>query len=264
MGVVTRRLAREHRVRLPLVVLFAGLWGFLLVALFATSDAQTQSLQNQPANLSAAFRIAGLDPLAAWVSLGQVHPLFLLACGLFAIGLGIRSVAGELEAGTLELTLARPIRRPAYLAAHVALLVPGALAVAGAYAVGSVVADRVFDPPGEPLAPGRMAAAAVLAALLVLALGGIALLASAMHSERGRALGWAIGGVVAMYATSFLFPLWDPLRPLARLSLFWYFSPGPTIQRGEVLWGDALVLAAIAAASISAAFWRFARRDLAT
>ena len=98
----------------------------------------------------------------------------------------------------------------------------------------------------------------------MLALGGIALLASAFHSERGRALGWAIGVVVAMYALSVLCPLWDPIEPFARLSVFWYFSPGPTIQRGDVLWGDALVLAGIAAGSLSAAFWRFARRDVAT
>jgi ABC-2 type transport system permease protein len=261
--VVLARLVREQRVRLPLVVAFAGAWGFLLVALFATADAETQSLQNQPANLASAFRLAGLDPLAAWVSLGQVHPLFLLACGLLAIGLGVRAVAGELEAGTLELTLARPLRRSTYLAAHVALLVPGALAITVAYAAGAVVADRAFDPPGDDLHPGRMAAAALLATLLVLCLGGIALLASAWHSERGRALGWAIGVTVAMYAVSFLFPLWEPLRPLARLSLFWYFSPGPTIQEGRLLGGDALVLAAIAAATISAAFWRFGRRDLA-
>jgi ABC-2 type transport system permease protein len=263
MTAVLRRLLREQRVRLPLVVLFAALWGFLLVALFATSDAQTQSFQNQPGSFTAAFRIVGLDPLAAWVSIGQVHPLFGLACGLFAMGVGVRAIAGELEAGTLELTLARPIRRTSYLAAHVALLVPGAVVLAAAYALGCVVADRIFDPPGEPLAIGRMAAAALLATALVLALGGIALLVSALHSERGRALGWAIGIVVAMYAASFLFPLWDPLRPLARLSLFWYFSPGPTIQRGEVLWGDALVLALIAAATVSAAFWWFGRRDLA-
>jgi ABC-2 type transport system permease protein len=263
MTVVLRRLAREQRVRLPLVVLFAALWGFLLVALFATSDAQTQSLQNQPANLTAAFRLVGLDPLAAWVSLGQVHPLFLLACGLFAIGLGVRAVAGELEAGTLELTLVRPLRRSTYLAAHLALLLPGAVAITTAYAAGAVVADRAFDPPGEPLQPARMVAAAGLATVLVLALGGVALLASAVHSERGRALGWAIGVVVAMYAASFLFPLWRPLEPLARISIFWYFSPGPTIQKGDVLVGDLLLLAGIAAAAISAAFWQFARRDLA-
>ena len=261
--VVLRRLAREQRVRLPLVVLFAGLWGFLLVALFATSDSATQSLSNQPGNLTAAFRLVGLDPLAAWVTLGQAHPLFLLACGLFAIGLGVRAIAGELEAGTLELTLSRPLRRSTYLAAHVLLLAPGALLIALAYAAGTTIADRAFDPPGDALQPQRMLAAALLAAILVLALGGIALLASAFHSERGRALGWAIGSVVAMYALSVLCPLWDPIEPFARLSVFWYFSPGPTIQQGDVLWGDALVLAGIAAGSLSAAFWRFARRDLA-
>ena len=244
------------------MVLFAGLWGFLLVALFATADSQTQSLQNQPANLTAAFRLAGLDPLAAWVSLGQVHPLFLLACGLFAIGLGVRSVAGELEAGTLELTLVRPLRRSTYLAAHVALLVPGALAITGAYALGAVVADRAFDPPGDPLAPGphgrrgadRDAGAGPRrgrAARLVLALGARA--SPRLGHRRGG------GDVRRELPVPALGAAAAPRPALGLLVLL----AGPTIQEGRVLVGDLVVLAAVAAGTISAAFWRFGRRDLA-
>ena len=262
--VVLGRLAREQRVRLPLVVLFAGLWGFLLVALFATSDSETQSLSNQPGNLTAAFRLVGLDPLAAWVTLGQAHPLFLLACGLFAIGLGVRAIAGELEAGTLELTLSRPLRRSTYLAAHVLLLAPGALLIALAYATGTMIADRAFDPPGDALQPLRMVAAALLAAILVLALGGIALLASAFHSERGRALGWADrrrrGDV-------------RPQRPVPAVGARSSRSPGCRCSgtsrparrssRATSSGGTRSCSRASPPGTISAAFWRFARRDVA-
>jgi ABC-2 type transport system permease protein len=175
----------------------------------------------------------------------------------------VRAIAGELEAGTLELSLTRPVSRLRYLAAHVVLLVPGCLALTCAYAVGVLAADRVLDPPGRMLLVSRLLVAAVESGLLVLAVGGVALLVSALSSERGRALAWALGVVIVMYAGDFLFALWSPLEPLTRLTLFRYFTPGPAIQHGQVSWSDSAVLAAVAAATLGAAAWRFARRDLA-
>jgi ABC-type transport system involved in multi-copper enzyme maturation permease subunit len=261
MVVVLRRLLWEHRVRLPLLVVLVTAWGFLLVTVYAESDAQTRTA-GLTGNAAAALRILGLDPLAAWVALGQTHPIFLVATLTFAVGLTVRAIAGELEAGTLELQLARPVSRLRYLAAHVVLLVPGCLLLTCAYAAGTVAADRALQPPGRTLLVGRMLVAAGESALLVLAVGAVALLVSALASERGRALAWALGIAIVMYAGNFLFSLWSPLRPLARLTLFWYFTPGPAIQQGRVSWADSGVLAAVAVAALAAAAWRFARRDI--
>jgi ABC-2 type transport system permease protein len=256
-----RRLVWEHRIRLPLIVLLVGLWGFGLVALFSVSDEQTRT-SGLDGNIATAFRLARLDPLAAWTAIGQTHPIFLVSALLFVIGLGVRAVAGELEAGSLDLTLARPIGRRRYLATHVALLAPGAAAIVIAYALGAVVADRLFDPPGDPLVVGRMLLAAGESWLLLMAIGAVALVVSAAMSERGRALAVAVGIVLAMYVANFLFALWSPLRPFTRVSLFWYFTPGPAIQEGTVSTRDSIVLAACAAAGIVAAIVWFARRDL--
>lgn len=261
MPVVLRRLVWEHRVRLPLLLVLVTAWGFLLVTVYAESDAQTRTA-GLTGTAAAALRILGLDPLAAWVALGQTHPIFLVSTLTFAVGLTVRAIAGELEAGTLELQLARPVSRLRYLAAHVVLLVPGCMLLTGAYAVGAVAADRVLDPPGRTLAPGRMLEAAVESALLVLAVGAVSLLVSALASERGRALSFALGIAIVMYAGNFLFALWSPLHPLARLTLYWYFTPGPAIQEGRISWGDDAVLAAVVVAALAAAAWRFERRDL--
>jgi ABC-2 type transport system permease protein len=260
-GALVRRLVWELRVRFPLIALLVVLWGFALVALFSTADDQTRSA-GLDGNISIAFRLAGLDPLAAWTVLGQTHPILLVASFLFIIGLGVRSVAGELESGSLDLALARPISRNRYLASHVAVLAPGTAVLALAYAAGAVIADRVFDPPGQTLAPDRMLAAAFQAWLLFLAIGALALLVSTLSSERGRALSVAIGITLAMYVGNFLFALWEPLRFLTRVTLFWYFTPGPTIQSGDVSWGNCAVLAGFITLALAAAFTIFDRRDL--
>jgi ABC-2 type transport system permease protein len=259
--VIARRLIAEHRVRLPLILLGVLVFGFVLVGVFAAADANTRA-SSVTGNAAIAFRLLGLDPLAAWVSLGQVHPIFLVLSALFAVSVGVRSVAGELEAGTLELTMARPLSRGRYLGTHLALLVPGCALVALAYAIGALAGDRTFDAPGAPLQPSRMLLAALESALLLLAIGTLAVLVSAYSSERGRALSWVLGITIGMYAANFLLVLWEPTRDLARLTFFWYFSPGATIQRGDVDWGDVAVLAGWSVAASAVAIWHFQRRDL--
>ena len=173
--------------------LFAGLWGFLLVALFATSDAQTQSLSNQPGNLTVGLPAGGPRP-AGGLGLARpgpsAVPARLRACS--RSGSACAAIAGELEAGTLELTLARPLRRSTYLAAHVLLLAPGALLIARRLRDGDDDRRPRLRPARRARCSAlRMLAAALLAACLVLALGGIALLASALplRARAGAGLG---------------------------------------------------------------------------
>ena len=97
-GPLISRLIREQRIRLPLEILLIGAWGFLLVAVFATSDVFTKQLEAQAEQFGGLLDLVGLDPLAQWASIGFQHPIFLLGGGLFAVGLGIRAIAGELEA----------------------------------------------------------------------------------------------------------------------------------------------------------------------
>ena len=158
--------------------------------------------------------------------------------------------------------MARPVSRRRYLGTHLALLVPGCALVALAYALGALAGDRTFDAPGAPLQLSRMLLAALESALLLLAIGTLAVLVSAYSSERGRALSWVLGISIGMYAGNFLLVLWEPTRDLARLTFFWYFSPGATIQRGDVAWGDAAVLAGWSVAASAVAIWHFQRRDL--
>jgi ABC-2 type transport system permease protein len=258
---VVRRILWEQRVRLPLLFAFAFLWGFLMVWIYDLTPAPQRQLG--PQQLQAALRILNVDPLSAWVGLGQSHPLFLAAAAVFLIGGGVRAIAGELEGGTLELVLTRPLSRPRYLAAHVAVLVPGALVFAAAYAGGAYLSFGLFDPSPGQLSAGPLVRMALLTTLLLLALGGYALLCSAFASERARALAWALGITIAMYAWGVLAPLAEVLKPFARLSLWWWYSPSAVLQGGPFPWGDAAVLLLVALCTATAAFLVFQRRDLA-
>ena len=135
-----------------------------------------------------ALRLLGIDALAAWVTVGQEHPLFLGASTLFLVGGGVRAIAGELEGGDVELALARPVSRVRYLLSWIAALVPGAAAIALAYSLGCIAAWELFQPSSGHLYPANMLESSVYTMLLLAAIAGASLLASSLSSERGRAL----------------------------------------------------------------------------
>jgi ABC-2 type transport system permease protein len=259
--VVWRRILWEQRVRLPLILAFAFAWGFLLVTLFGHLSPQERNLG--PQEVQIALRLLGIDALAAWVTVGQQHPLFLGAATLFLVGGGVRAIAGELEGGTLELVLTRPVSRARYLVSWIAVLIPGAGAIALAYSLGCILAWELFHPSGGHIHPCHMLESAVYTMLLLSAIAGVSLLASSFSSERGRALSWAAGLVIGSYAWNFLLSLVSALRPFARLSPWWYYAPGELIDRGTVPWLDGAVLLAIALATGGLALAVFVRRDLA-
>ena len=181
------RLVREQRVRLPLEVLLIGLWGFLLVAVFATSEVFTKQLEAQAKQFGGLLDLVGLDPLAQWASIGFQHPIFLLGGGLFAVGLSVRAIAGELEAGSLALALSRPLARRTWFLSHLVVLIVGCLIIGEAYALGCLLAVALTDPMGH-LESVSMLLAGLQSALLLLSLVGIGFVISAFSSERGRAL----------------------------------------------------------------------------
>ena len=134
--------------------------------------------------------------------------------------------------------------------------------IALAYATGTLLGDHVFDAPGAPLVAGRLLLAALQSALLLLAVGVLAVLVSALTSERGRALSWVLGITIGMYAANFLLVAVgaDPRPRPAHLLLV--ISPGGTIQTGDVPWGNVAVLAGWSIAASGAAIAHFRRRDL--
>ncbi len=257
-----QRLVYEQRYRFALELLLIGAWGFLLVALFATSDTFSRMLDQQAQLLGPMLALTGLDPLAQWASIGVQHPIFLLGGGMFAIGLGVRAIAGELEDGSLALALSRPISRRAWFLSHVAVLVPGSILLGLIYGVGCLLAAVLTSPRGH-LDPVSLVVAGAEAGLLLLSFGAMALMFSAFASERGRALTWSVGTLIVMYAVSYLLPLWSVAESAAKLTPFGWFAPGPIIQHGEIPWSDLIALVSFSLVPLCVAGWRLQRRDLA-
>jgi ABC-2 type transport system permease protein len=196
------------------------------------------------------------------------HPFILLLISMWAIGRGSAAVAAEVERGTMDLILSRPVARWTYLASAVCVAIAGLAVLAGSLLAGATIAVR-YNFLQEPPSPWTLLRPAVNLAALGLPIYGYTLLASALDHVRWRAS--SIGSVLTLagfiaYVVS-LFPVFAEMRwkPwLERVSIFKAYNPVALVTGGESYGFHLAILSGIGAASIALAFLAFAVRDVPT
>jgi ABC-2 type transport system permease protein len=179
---------------------------------------------------------------------------------IFAIGAGARSVAGEEEAGTLDLLLSTPVGRRQVLSTK-ALTIVGTTAVLGVVAAATIVlVGPVFDLT-VPVAD--VIVACLMLALLGLAFGGVAFAVGASTGRRTAGNVVAGGLAIVAFIVNAVGPAVDWLRPFRPLSPFrWYQDPSALTSGLQLR--NVLVLTGIAVVSYAVAWVTFDRRDLAS
>jgi ABC-2 type transport system permease protein len=190
----------------------------------------------------------------------ELFPLILpaLLAG-FAVALCSGFTAGEESRGTIDVLLSYPVPRWRMVLEKMAALVI-ALAVASAVMLIGIEVGAVSS--NSPVDLDKVAAGLVLASLLSLAFGAMALALAAWSGNRGASAGIPIGLMVVMYLVQTLSPQVESLRAINPLSLFHYYLGHNALKNGLDL-GDTLVLAGVAAAFLVASLVLFERRDLA-
>jgi ABC-2 type transport system permease protein len=196
------------------------------------------------------------------------HPFILLLVSMWAIGRGSAAVAAEVERGTMDLILSRPVARWSYLTSQVVVALVGlALLCLGLLAGASIgLHYNVFREPPEPRA---LVQPALNLAALGLPIYGYTLLASAIDQVKWRptSIGsvLTLGGFIA-YVISMIPVLqnmtWKPW--LERISIFKAYNPVELVTTGESLSFHVGILAGIGAACIAVAYAAFAMRDVPT
>ena len=140
-----------------IVVLAAGFGLFELVVglSYASVDqnAIRQLVDALPPALRALAGSADISTPTGYAGSGYLHPVALALPAAAAISMAA-APARDVEDGTAELILSRPIQPPRWLAAHALAMATGlAAVVAGGY-LGGLVASEVVDDLA-PVNPGR-------------------------------------------------------------------------------------------------------------
>ncbi len=184
-----------------------------------------------------------------------VVPLLLL---IAAVGTGARVIAGEEEAGTLDILLANPITRTRLALAKLAVVGVEVAFLATMLWIALWASAAAFDLGVSGI---HLLAAVAGAALLALAFGAMATTVGAATGRRSIAITSCAAIALASYLINALSPLVGAIDRLRWLSPWYHYATADPLRHGLDL-GHALVLAAITIALAVALPILFERRDL--
>ncbi|MFA6587955.1 MAG: ABC transporter permease subunit [Patescibacteria group bacterium] len=204
------------------------------------------------------FSISHLENFLSIEHFSLIWPLMLI---LLVTAFAANAIAAEVEKGTIELTLARPVSRLSvfwgkYLAGIIALLVFVALSIFSiAPLAGIHQVSYTFS---------HFVTMAVLGALFGWAIFSCGMMFSAFVSDKSK-VGMYIGAVlIVMYVLNIISGLKESFQNLQYFSLFHYFTSEAALVNNNLPTNSVLVFVGVAIVCTLLAAWRFAKRDIAT
>lgn len=267
IGPLTRRLLGRGLV--GMAMLLFGIMVFQFVNPFiADSLGGTEGLERLIEQLPPAMQtLAQMSPefvaltgLAGYLSRGYDHPVFMILLLSAVVGFVGRSIAGEVDSGTLALGLSRPISRLQLYAARVLALVVLAVTFGAAGPLAMWIGLQVAQPAGT-VRTGQLVALALMVMLFSWSIGGLTIVVSSLSSSTGRVVSWATGYLVIAYFVDIFAELWSILEPLRPLSLFFWYDTSAAMVDARVPPASAAVLGGIGLVAIVAGWLVFRQRD---
>lgn len=273
MSAVFAMSGRLLRQGLPgLVALLAGiaLLEFvqpLVIASFGGASGLDAIMNRIPPALQVFVRarpeFLAMSGLAGYLSLGFNHPLFLVLAGAAVVGFAARSLAGEMDRGTIQIPLSRAISRPAVYASRILAGILICLLVSLIGPLGTIAGMLYARPNGE-FAYANLTSVFLSTFALLWAIGGVSLCGSAIASAAGRVVGWALGILVFSYFVDYFASVWRPLQAVTFLSMFNYYDPASALVSGEPNARHLAILLTLGAVAALLGLVAFTRRDLPT
>jgi len=255
--------------RYVLIGSFALLCGFQLVIVGQAAEIERTQSFGRMAELLPGFLQRGLGSRAlllatfkGTVAFGYFHPVVCLLVSVIAIYL-MTEPAHEVEAGLVDLELARAVPRHRLLTRSIVLTAASIAAAVLFMALGTWAGGRAFT-DGHLDLPSAAARVRLLVHLAGVAacFGSFGLLMAVWSRRWVTAFTTAALVTVVTYLIDFLAIGWRPMRAVAWISPFHYYpalsilyGDAPTARNLTVLYSTAIVLTVLAC-------WRWQKRDL--
>ncbi|MFG2918898.1 ABC transporter permease subunit [Kitasatospora sp. NPDC048298] len=273
-GTVNRRLPLVwlalHRRRRMLLSLLFGMVVFETLIVVIAGTVPTSDLFGERRTPPGAFKAFsgsnGDISIASYPGLlgaGLTHP-FWIALQLTVIGsLGAAAVAADVESGTIELLMTRPVSRRRLLAERAGALIAATVLLNAAATLTLAIGVAASPKLRAAVPESAVFTAGLLGCALAFCLTGPVLAVSAMSRRRAHVIGAAVAFGAVGFALNFVALAWSPARSLRYLSPFHYYAPGDVLGHGGVPWAAFGVLLGVGLLGLAAAFVLLERRDLA-
>jgi len=175
------------------------------------------------------------------------------------VSLAAAGIAGEVEKGTAEIMLARPVSRRNIFAGRY---------LAGAFTLSVFTVFSVFGivPLAELHSIDYVLKSYVIMAIMGFLFGlsvfSMAMLFSAVFSERGRVYMATGGMLIVMYVLNLISTLQDNLGNLRYLSFFHYYDPNSALIHNTIGTTSLLVFILVALTCTVLGIFLFSKRDI--
>ncbi len=217
-------------------------------------------LDNYPAALMEALNYTNIANAAGYLNATVYGLVVAVLILVYSVATGARIIAGDEEAGTLDLILAHPVSRGSLALQRFAAFVASVLVIVGVFWVAIVAISAPAGLSGVSPADlaamhGHLAAFAVLFGAITFAVGA---------ATGSRALSLVVGafvGVVA-YASSGIIPQVDGLEWVKDYSPFTWLNGAEPLAAGLHV-GYVALMVALSALLVLVGIVVFRRRDVA-
>jgi len=239
-------------------------YGFLIGALYpsvAKMSAFSQYWEQFPKNLKNLFGGSNVNILTpeGFLTLEYYQMILIIILAAFALGFTAFCVVKARENGTLELILAHPIERWKY-ALTSAISFSTALAGLSIVTVITVMITSPIFGLGVSLT-GQLKVM-ILLWFMLLALGSIALLASAALNSPGQVYGLGIGVLIVSYLVNYAAHTFSFFSALDHVFFYHYYNPYQAMTAPGFPWSSLFYYGLISVAFTALAMVVLQRRDI--
>jgi len=257
---ISIKTASEHQGLLIIVsyVMFL-IMGVLIGPMYTFIDDALVSLADAfPEEVLSLFGGGDISTPEGWYQIETFGLMAPIAFMLVTVTIGARALAGEEANRTMGLLLANPVKRSTVVLEKTMAMVLYA-AVVGISLFAGVALGSMFG--GLGMSVGNIAATTLLATLIGLVFGALALALSAATGRTRIAIFGTIGAALVFFVADGFLPFSDSLKGLANWTpVHFYLSSDPLLTGMNWLHGG--VLFALFLALVAMAVALFDRRDL--
>ncbi len=239
----------------------AGLVG-LVVAMFPSiqeAEGIEDFTEDLPDALSAALGgEVAMGTIEGFLILEIYRMTWMLILGAYFAYVSASFIAGEVDRGSIELTLMNPVRRRRVVAEKFLSAVPDAVLVSLMTLAAVVVFVPLID---ESVNTGNLVVLHVVATVYLLACVAFGLFVSTLIDDEQRAQVVGFGGLAAMYIVEAVTRDTD-YEAVGVVTVPRYFDPNSILLEGEVNLGETLALVLFIIVLVWAAAFVFERSDV--
>ncbi len=268
MGSIVIRSLKDRRTSALVFILAAMLIAWMYVAIFPIlqQDAGSfeQVLEAFPEEMDAAFGLDeagfGFDSLERFLAMEQFSLIIPLMMIFLVAGIAGWALAGEIEHGTIEHLLAKPVPRWKIYAGRYAA---GFIIMAGFAAAASYSPIFIAQIMGIDYVAFNYSIIAIMVVLFGWAILSVSMFLSSLFSEKSKT-SMTIGALmIVMYLGNIAAQLVEKMEWLQYVSFFHYYDHNSAIVNATIGWESWVFFGAVIILfSVAGGFW-FQRRDIA-